>query len=272
MSTTSNVSIIIAVYNSEKYIGQAVESILNQSFQNFEFIILDDASTDSSYEICQRYSQWDTRIKLFKNKQNMWVVKTRNKLLNLVSKDIDYIMILDADDIAYRDRLQKQMDFLDTYRDISVVWSDIDIINENGKKIGKRTYPHTYEEISKTIFQKSPLAQPSVMLRKRDIDKLWWYNTDFERCQDYDLWCRFFHIGYKLANIPEVLTEYRVSSQQWKSQYLKLTLKNTVKIQKRYIFQRQYISLWNTLYFIAEKIIWIFPDGFILWVFKKTHY
>ncbi len=271
-NNSKNLSIIMTVYNGEKYVSQTIESILSQSYNSFEFIIIDDASTDNTYQICEKYSLQDNRIRLYKNKQNLWVVKTRNVLLDKISSDSKYIAIIDADDIAYPERMRKQIDFLEANSYISIIWSDIDIIDENGKSIGERIYPHTHEDISKTIFQKSPLAQPAVMIRKSDFDKVGKYNDDFERCQDYELWCRFFDQGYKIANLPEKLIAYRVYPDQWKTRHLKLSLRNTIKVQKKYIFQKQYFSFQNLFYFLAENILAFFPNSFILWIFKKITY
>lgn len=267
-----NLSIIMTVYNGEKYISQTIESILSQSYREFEFIIIDDGSTDDSFDISKEYSLQDNRIRLYRNKQNLWVVKTRNILLSKVSQDIKYIAIIDADDIADLKRMKKQIDYLKSHIDISFLGSDIDIIDESGKIIWERIYPHTHHEISKSIFQKSPLAQPAVMIRKSALDVIGQYDSDFERCQDYELWCRAFDRWYKIANLDQKLTKYRVYWEQWKSCHLKLSLRNTIKIQRKYIFQKKYFSFGNILYFIAENILAIFPSTFILWIFKKITY
>ena len=272
MSKTPKITIILPVYNTEKYIGQAIRSILGQSFQDFEFIILDDASTDTSYEICREYALQDMRVKLLRNAKNFWVVKTRNILLWEVSPKSKYIALMDADDVSDILRIQKQFQFLEKNSDISLVWSNIKIINSRWEQIWKRKYLKTHTEISKNIFKKSPLAQPAVMIRKKDLDRIWGYNQDFERCQDYELWCRFYEAGYKMYNIQENLLSYRVFPEQGKIKHLKLTLKNTIKIQKKYIFQKKYFGSWNVIYFVCENILLFFPNRFIMWLFKKTQY
>jgi len=266
------ISVVMPVYNTEQFVWEAIESIFNQSFTDFEFIIIDDASTDKSFQICEEYAKKDNRIKLYRNEENLGVVKTRNKLLEKVSKDSNYIAIIDADDVAKNNRLEKEYDFLEKNSDYSVVWSNINIIDENWKKIWQRIYPVNNNEVQKTIIKKSPLAQPAVMVRKKSWDKVGWYNIDFERCQDYELWFRFFDAWFKIWNIWEFLMNYRVFSEQWKSKHLKLTLKNTIKIQKKYLFSKRYFSISNLIYFLAENILLIFPNTFILWMFKKLEY
>jgi len=272
LKNTPKISVIMPVYNTEKYVWQAIESILSQSFDDFEFIIIDDCSTDTSYQICQSCAKKDTRIKLSQNQGNIGVVKTRNRLLGLVDEWSQYIAIMDADDISDPSRIQLQHDYLQEHKNISIVGSNISIIDDNSLVTWKRIYPQTQDEISKSIFIRSPFAQPSVMIRKSDLEKVWVYNEDFERCQDYELWCRFFDMWYMWANINQELLRYRVFSDQWKSKHLKLTLKNTIKVQKKYIFQRQYLSIKNICYILAENILLLFPNTFILLLFKKLSY
>jgi len=269
---TPKISVIMPVYNTEKFVGEAIDSILTQSFIDFELIIIDDCSQDDSYTVCEKYAETDKRIRLYKNKENIWVVKTRNRLLSKVSPGVQYIAIMDADDVSHKDRLMCQKEFLDTNSNYSIVWSNISVINESSQNIGNREYPEKHSNVKKSIFKRSPLAQPSVMIRKRDLDIVWNYDEDFERCQDYELWFRFFDAGYKIWNIQKQLLWYRVFSEQGKSKHLKLTLKNTMNIQKKYIFKREYFSFWNAFYFIAESILLILPGAFILWVFKKITY
>lgn len=272
MKTPCKISVIMPVYNTEKYVGQSIESILSQTFWDFEFIIIDDCSSDKSYQICKKYAEQDSRIRLYKNERNVWVVKTRNKLLKKVWNDISYIAMIDADDIAVQNRLEEQYNYLEVHKNISLIWSDISIINEEGVVIWERKYLHTFWEVSKIIFKKSPVAQPGVMVRKSDWDKVGLYNENFERCQDYELWCRFYDAGFEIENLPQKLLQYRVFPDQWKSKHLKLSIKNTIKVQKKYIFQKKYFSLWNVFYFFAENILLLFPKSFILWLFKKLEY
>jgi len=262
------ISIIMPVHNAEKLVWETIESILNQTYKDFEFVIVDDCSTDNSYEICQKYTQQDKRIKLYKNEKNLWVVKTRNKLLKLVDKKSQYIAIIDSDDVAKPERLAKQIEFLEKNLDYAVVGSFLEIIDENSKTIWYRKYPISYKDVKKTICKKSPLAQPAVMIRKSAWNNVWAYNENFERVQDYELWFRFFNKWYKLGNLPEYLLKYRIHSNQWKSKHLKLTLKNTIKIQLSNI-KKCFCSLG---YILAEIFLLALPSKWILEMFKKLEY
>lgn len=266
------ISILMPVYNWKIYISEAIESIINQTYTNWELIIIDDCSNDNTLDICKQYSKKNSQIKVFQNRNNIGVVKTRNKLLRLTSKSSKYIAIIDADDIAMNQRLEKQINFLEKNNTYSIIWTNTIIIDEKWKIIWKRKYPKTHNQVKKTILKKDPIAQPSVMIRKSSIDKVGEYNEKFERCQDYELWFRFFDKGYKIGNLQENLTHYRVFSWQGKSKYLKLTLKNTIKIQKKYLFKIRYFNINALIYWLAENILLLFPSKFILFLFKKITY
>ena len=179
-------------YNCEKYIEEAIKSILNQSYKNFEFIILDDSSTDNSWKIIKKYSKLDKKIKSFRNKKNLGITKTRNKLFDLMNKKSKYFAIMDSDDISYRDRLKIQIEFLNKFenKEVGIVGSNIKIIDENSKQIGFRKYK---EKITKKdILIKSPVAQPSCMGRCEVLKKVGRYDEKYKVSEDYDLWFRVF--------------------------------------------------------------------------------
>ncbi len=272
MNSKPKISVIMPVYNTKAYLEDSVKSILNQTFEYFEFIIIDDCSTDWSFEILKKYSKVDSRIRLFRNKKNLWVVKTRNKLLNKISNHSKFIAVNDSDDISHIDRLKIQYDFLQNNKSYWIVWTNTIIINKNWKIIWYRKYPENNKKVWKIIIKKSPLAQPSVMIRKKIIQKIWFYNNEYERAQDYELRFRIFDNWYKLANIDKYLVKYRFYQNQWKSNHLKLTLKNTLKIQRKYIFTKKYFSIKNFIYHISMYFLFILPNSIILYLFQKLEY
>ena len=119
MANLPILSVLMPVFNSELFVAEAIESILNQTFKDFEFLILDDASTDKSFEIIKDFGKRDSRIKVCQNEKNLGVVESRNKLINL-SKG-KYIAWLDSDDIAIKTRLEKQVNFLEEHPEIGMV-------------------------------------------------------------------------------------------------------------------------------------------------------
>ena len=177
-------------YNGEKFISETIESILNQTYSKFEYIIVDDCSEDKSWKIIQSYAEKDKRIKAYKNESNYKIVETRNRGLELSSDDSKYFAIIDSDDVATPDRFQTQIEFLEENPDYGLVGSDVIIIDEDSNPIGYRKYPHTDAEIRDNIVRFNPFTQSSIVLRKKVIKDIGYYDKQWIVCQDYDYWLR----------------------------------------------------------------------------------
>ncbi len=267
------VSVIMPVRNGERFVAEAVESILEQTYTDFIFIIIDDASTDASAKILQSYAKKDKRIYLHRNQRPQGIVKTRNKGFNLLPKDTTYIALFDADDISAPNRLERQVAFLDKNPTIGAVGSDILIINEKSELIASRTYHHHPKQIAKHLLIRSPFAQPAVCLRKEVLTTVGVYTSEngHDRARDYDLWLRIAR-KYPLANIDAFLLSYRVSDHQGKKTHLKETIRSTLQVKRKYLFKSQYFRCIAVVVFLLEYILLLFPSKFILWLFKKLMY
>lgn len=192
------------VYNGEQYIDSAIESILKQSFKDFEFLIIDDCSTDASVKAIQTYT--DSRIRLYSNKENLGIAATLNNGISLARGQ--YIARMDCDDISRLKRFAKQVSFLEKHTDIGVCGSWISTFGKN--KLETLTYPVSPNEINCSLLFRSPLAHPSVMMRKEIfIQGHFAYNEELKYVEDYQLWCQLVKNGIRLANIREVLLDYR---------------------------------------------------------------
>lgn len=241
-------------YNRSRYISETIESILNQSYSNFEYIIIDDCSTDNSWEIIQKYAKKDVRIKVYRNSNNLKIVKTRNLGFKTSSPKAKYFAIIDSDDISLPDRLETQVNFLENNPEYGLVGSNIVIINENSEMIGFREFPLKNDEIHNVLTRFNPIAQSSVLLRKIVIEQIGFYHNKWEVCQDYDYWLRV-GVSWKLANIERPLIKYRFSKTQVKATNFKDTLKNTYLIQKKAIEIYGYRdNLLNKLYRTSLKL------------------
>lgn len=201
------VSVVMPAYNCEKFIAAAIESILSQTLKDFEFIIVDDCSTDKTGIIVRSYLKKDKRIKLIRNRKNLQIAKTLNKAVAMARADI--IVRMDSDDYSYPQRLEMQYKFLKSHPKVAVVGANMDIMNSKGKIISKREYPSKSEDLKKISFRYSPFAHPSVVFRKKIFDEFGGYDYKMVPCEDIDLW---FKIGskYELANIPKTLLKYRM--------------------------------------------------------------
>ena len=261
------VTVFTPNYNSSRYISETIESIINQTYSNFEYIIIDDCSTDNSWQIIQEYAKKDNRIKIFRNQKNLHIVRTRNKGFKLSSPDAKYFAILDSDDVALMNRLEVQIKFLENHPSHGLVGSNILVINEDSHIIGFRRYPLTDDEIRKKITRFDPIAQPSVTLRKEVIKEIGEYDIKWKVTQDFDYWVRV-GVSWKLANINEPLIKYRLSKTQAKRMNLKETLQNIYKIQKKAVELYGYRdSLYNKLFRVFFKLFSSFPQ-FIYLIYK----
>ena len=202
------VSVIMSVYNGEKYLVQAIDSILNQTYQNFEFIIIDDCSTDNSSHILQEYAQKDSRIKIIKKEKNIGIKGfIENLNLGISIAEGKYIARMDADDISLPERFQKQVIFLENNPKISMVGAQIDFINEKNEIIGEKIGALEHEEIVNKMTSQIQLFHPVIMFRNHQNIK---YREKFIYCEDYDLYLNLITQGKKLANINEKLLHYRI--------------------------------------------------------------
>lgn len=203
------VSVIMPFYNCEKFLDESIQSIINQTFRDFELIIINDASTDSSDKIVQKYL-YDKRIVYIKNNKNKQIVFNLNYGLNIAKSDI--VARMDGDDISDIKRLELQYNYLLENQDIAVVGSFVKIIDENGNETGERKKFTDPATIKREFLIQSSLVHPSVMYRKNIVQKVGSYRQEFVLTEDLDLWYRIVYSGYKITNIPEFLLKYREHS------------------------------------------------------------
>lgn len=260
------VSVIIPAYNAEKYIDESVESILGQTFQDLELIILDDGSTDQTSKKIQKLAEKDKRIIFLKNEKNLGIPKTRNKGISIAKGK--YIAWQDADDISVPDRIEKQKAFLDENPQAGIVGGFLEFFEE-GKKPSLRKYAATDEAIRKNIFKYSPVAQPASMIRKECFDRIGLYNTELEAAEDLEM---SFRIGnaYKFANLQDTMIRYRVHSGNITSNKLLTLEKNTLKIRRSYANGYNYkMSLTDKIYNILQQIsMHILPTSAKIYLFN----
>lgn len=221
------VTVFMTVYNGEMFLCSAIESILAQTFGDFEFLILDDGSTDKTSEILRSFS--DPRIKIITHTVNKGLVKSRN--FGLENARGTYIAIVDADDESLPERFEKQVEFLDTHPEIGAAGSWIRTIGENAGYVNK--YYESPDMIKANLLFYTSLAQPSVMLRKSifDAHRLR-YDKANEHCEDYGLWIELSRVS-KLANIPEVLLQYRVHKKGYSKEHHDLGFADAMKLREK---------------------------------------
>jgi glycosyltransferase involved in cell wall biosynthesis len=208
MSPHPAISVIMAVYNGQQYIKEAINSVLNQQFHDFEFIIIDDGSTDNSLKIIQEYQKQDSRIVVIQNETNIGLPASLNKGLDL-AKGL-YIARMDGDDINDLSRLKKQVEFLEENPDIDILGCELNIINQDGTETGQKwSYLTAPSEIAISCFFESPVPHASIMIRSKIFNEnKVRYNEKYRVAQDYELWSRLI-TNYKFSNLNEALYHCR---------------------------------------------------------------
>ena len=195
-------SVLMPVHNAEKFLGMAIESILNQTLRDFEFVIINDGSTDSSADIIRSYQ--DQRIHLFENPVNVGIVASLNRGLSMAKGD--FIARMDADDISMPTRLEKQLDFLIHNESIGVVGSKVRFIDHMGKLYHVGFFPKNDSLIRWTMCFSNPMAHGSIMMRREVVMKAGGYPDS--PAEDYNLWEQLSWVT-AFSNLPDVLFHLR---------------------------------------------------------------
>lgn len=205
-------TVFMPVYNTEAYLNEAIESVLKQDYKDFDFLIIDDGSTDKSKEIIMSYS--DPRIKFISAPHDY--IATLN--LGLEVSSGEYIAHFDSDDIMPSNRLSSQLDFIRAYPEIDVCGGYIEMFGNINEMI--TWYPLTHREITSFFLWGSPVVHGTSCIKKEFIDKNnLRYSDDYIYCEDYKLWVDIAKAGGKFANIPQTLLQYRCHRAQVSTQH-----------------------------------------------------
>jgi len=202
------ISVVLPVYNADKYLESAIDSVLIQTHDNFELIIINDGSSDDSLLILEEYAKKDKRIKLI-NRENKGLVYTLNEAIKMASGK--YIARMDADDICLKDRFKKQIKLMEN-ENLDICGSHYLLIVENGTINGLNLVPRDDKMCFISLSSKVPFAHPSVMIRKEFLLKnnLEYGQSKYKIAEDFDLWMRMYDNNAKFGNVDDVLFKYRV--------------------------------------------------------------
>lgn len=259
------VSIIMGVLNAENRMQEAIKSIQNQTFFDWEFIICDDGSTDNTYKMLLRLAEEDSRIKPIKNKENLGLTRTLNNCLKITRGK--YIARMDDDDFSYPNRLKVQVDFLEVNREYDFVSSSVDIYD--GEKV-------IYKEKRKEFPQKddflwnSPFVHPATMFRASKIKEIEGYRfaKETRRAEDYDLFMRMYAEGMKGYNFKESLLRYFVNSEAMRKRKYKYRIDEAIVRYKG--FKMLGLFPKAAIYVIKPLVVGLFPNE-LLFKIKQKH-
>jgi glycosyltransferase involved in cell wall biosynthesis len=209
MDNTPKISVIMPVYNGRKFLKEAIFSVLNQTEKDFELIIVDDGSTDSSANIAKSFA--DDRIKFFE-KEHSGLIDTLN--FGIKKARGEFIARMDADDISEPNRFAEELKFFKEHPNYALVGSFATAINESGEATREMDYPPAdWNAVKKYSLLHNPFIHPSVMVKKSILDKAGAYRKPFRNIEDYELWTRIMY-RYPSGNIPKPLLRYRMHEGQ----------------------------------------------------------
>src|SRR5215469_11490611 len=228
------VSVVIGAYNGERFLRPAIESILNQTFRDFELIVIDDCSTDNSPQILREFT--DERMRLIRNERNLGIAGTTNK--GIAAARGEYIALQDHDDLSWPTRFECQVAFLDSHPQAGMVGSSCNVIDEEGKLVPH--WPVEYENIHLrwAILWRCPFFHTSVVLRRSSIQEVGGYSSDpqYRFSEDYEFMSRVA-VRYAVANLPQLLACWRVHIASASHSYVKQQAAAMSAISQRNICQ-----------------------------------
>lgn len=204
--TPPMVSVVMSVFNGERFLREAVESILNQSFREFEFVIIDDGSTDGTDSILDSYERTAPGVRVY-NQENRGLIESLNRACGLARGK--YIARMDADDIALKDRLMQQIEFMEEHAGVGVLGGAVEQVDATGRRVRTVHFPLDHADIISTLVCSSPFSHPAVVIRKEVFVSVGGYRSAFADAEDYDLWLRMAE-RCELANLEAAVLKYRI--------------------------------------------------------------
>lgn len=257
------ISIIMGIYNCAKYLDEAIESILAQTYTNWQMIMCDDCSVDNTYEVASKYvKKYPNKFILIRNEQNQGLNKTLNICLELA--DGEYIARMDGDDISYPDRFQKEVDFLDSNPEYAIVSCPMEFFDEQGVFGRGKDFG---EPQKKNIPKGTPFAHAPCMIRRNAFKDVGGYTVSDKllRVEDQHLWIKMFSKGYRGYNLPEPLYAMRDDRNAFSRRKYKYRI-NEARIITIAIKELK-LPLWEYIYIFKPLILGILPE----WLYLKLH-
>ena len=231
MSNSVKISVIMSVYNGEEYLAEAIDSVLGQSFTDFELIVINDCSTDRTGELLQQYEAKDARVKVHTNEVNLRLPSSLNKAISLAEGQ--YIARMDADDICMPDRFEKQYAFMEAHPDVALSSCRFMTLKNGVISSGGCGGKTDNESIKALLLVTNPILHPGI-IAKSDVIRSLGYDKTFTCTEDMELWSRFVMANHKIEIQPEYLMMYRLHDKQITETTRERQRGEVIAIQKRY--------------------------------------
>lgn len=261
-------TVVMPAYNVEEFVGLAIESVLSQSFKDFEFVIVDDCSEDLTAEIIKSYAEKDSRIKFLQNKTNRGISYTRS--LGVKSATGEFIANMDADDLMAPGRLEMQLGFLESNPAIEICFGDMELIDSKGVSLNRfRYFPINDLDIKRAVFKYDPFPNATMMYRSYIHDTVGYYEESYKRVEDFDFWVR---VGtqYRFHNLGVILHYWRMHKSSSNIIRTNLLHGTIIEIQNNALLRYGYRpDVLGIVYFLSHKVVfYVIPEGFKYKIFN----
>lgn len=266
--SSTEISVVMPVYNAGKYLTKAMESILSQTHSTFEFVIVDDCSTDSSWKILQSFAKKDKRIRLFRNTHKQGVSLTVKKAINHATGE--YLARMDADDIALPTRLEKQLTYLKKHKQTVAIGGQCILIDADNSVIGEKTFPTSFTDVYRYSFHFVPVQQPTLMIaRSRLPEDFEFYQDGMNTAEEVELFFKLFQYG-KVENLSIPVLLYRLHTKNTSFANLRQTFFLTLLSRIKAIYKYNYTpTITGIIYnFVQAILILTLPKRVILFLYR----
>lgn len=257
---TPLVSIVMPVYNAEKYLTEAIQSIMKQTYQNFELIIIDDKSTDRSSSIIRNFkNKFPKKIQTYVMSKNLNCGGDKCANFGITKARGKYIARMDADDIAVLTRIEKQVEFLEAHKSVFLVGSNAYVINSEGEIIGEKKEPLSPSDIYKSYFTFHPLIHPSCMFRTHIGGKKFQYKIQYNANNDYLTFFSLICKGIIFTNLEDKLLYYRIHEKNDTFVHMKKKFINTIRIRLLMVNKFGYTPSFKDIFINLIQMVIVFP-------------
>lgn len=258
------ISVLMSAYNEEKHLKSTIKSILNQTFTDFEFIIINDGSTDGTQQILEDYEKRDKRIKLVVNDKNIGIAKSLNR--GIKEAKGKYVAIMDAGDISHSERFKKQFEFLERRSDVYILGTEGYWIDGKKQIIGSWEVPLIVD--GTLLYKTGGAIHPSIMIRRELFEKIGLYDVNYKTSLDFDFYMRALKTGFKIANFPEFLICVMERNEGMTFSHLKTAQINQFKIKLKYLPYS--FNFWNIIYTTRSLVGYLLPSFLLKRVLRST--
>lgn len=257
-------SVIMATYNENLgFLKTCIDSVLRQTFNDFEFIIVVEPE-EANLVFLEGIAGIDKRVKIFKNESRLRVAGSRNRAI--LESSGKYIAIVDGDDYCASTRFEKQLKFFASNPELSIVGSNLFLIDENGNIVGERKYPQVHKKIKEEFLLTMAVANPAIIVMKKDIEEVGFFDSQFNKAEDFELWLRFLAHNKRMHNLQENLVYHRISTNpnkrrgsiHWKNNFI------ARKRHSKFIWPFHQRLLSNFFYYVISQI----PDSLLANLFN----